>query len=116
MSFRTLAPGHRVQQWKNFLLNPENKTYPIEFLVTDWSEDEQRSRLAGKQFFVTMGETCRKLTVELVSNVEALECSQQEADTRLFLHAKHCAGSGFTALVIVSEDTDIFIIGMAFSS
>ena len=68
------------------------------------------------KFFVAMGETCRRLTVESVNNVVALRWSQEKADTRLFLHAKHCAGSGFTALVIVSEDTDIFIIGMAFSS
>ena len=79
ISFRTLAPGHKVQQWKNFLLNPENKTHLIEFLVTDWNEDEQRSRLAGKQFFVTMGETWRRRTVDSVSNVEALRCSQEEA-------------------------------------
>ena len=63
-----------------------------------------------------MGETCRKLLLETVSNVEDLGCSQEEADIRMFLHAKHCARSGITAAVIVSVDTDVLVIGMAFSS
>ena len=54
-----------------------------------------------------MGETCRKLLLETVSNVEDLGCSQEEADTRMFLHEKHYARSGITAVVIVSDDTDV---------
>jgi hypothetical protein len=115
-SFRTIARGHRIKEWKNFLANPDNKNRLIEFLVSEWSEDEQRSRLAGKQFFVTVGETCKRLTVESVFDVEALRSGQEEADTRMLFHAMHCAKAGFTAVVIVSEDTDVFIIAIAFSS
>ena len=75
--------------------------------MKDWINDKYRSRLSGKHFFVTMGETCRKLSVETVSNVKDLRCSQEEADTRMFLHAKHCARSGITAVVIISDDTDV---------
>jgi len=49
ISFRTIAPGHIVKQWRNFLCSPENKTRLIEFLVSDWSKEEKRLQLKGKE-------------------------------------------------------------------
>ena len=51
-----------------------------------------------------------------VSDVGCLRSSQEEADTRMLLHAAHCAKSGFSEVVIVSEDTDVFVLCVAFSS
>ena len=46
--------------------------------------------------------------------VPALQCHQEEADGRLLLHASHAAGEGYQAIVICSEDTDVFILSLAF--
>ena len=45
-----------------------------------------------------------------------LDSSQEEADTRLLSHAAHAARSRFVAIVIVSEDTDILVVCLAFKS
>jgi hypothetical protein len=37
----------------------------------------------------------------------------EEADTRMFLHAKHAAIGGRKSINIVSSDTDVVVIGVA---
>ena len=59
--------------------------------------------------FVTSGNQCLKLTQEDYELVEELESSQEEAETRLFLHSKHTAKL-YPTVVIISDDTDVFII------
>jgi len=49
ISFQTIEPGHIVKQWRNFLCSPQNKTRLIEFLVSDWSKEEKRLQLKGKE-------------------------------------------------------------------
>jgi hypothetical protein len=39
--------------------------------------------------------------------------THEEADTRMFLHAKHAAIGGSKSINIVSSDTDVVVIGVA---
>jgi len=51
-----------------------------------------------------------------VCEVEDLKCTHEEADTRMILHAGHCGTTGSNAVVVVSEDTDVFVLCVSFSS
>ena len=56
--------------------------------------------------------TCRPkcfiLTQEAWEEVDQLNSSQEEADTRMFLNADHVAKSGrYQAIVITADDTDV---------
>ena len=44
------------------------------------------------------------------SLVNDLKSSQEEADTRILLHAKHASDQGYTSVIVVSEDTDVFVL------
>ena len=46
--------------------------------------------------------------------VPELRSCQEEANTRLLLHAAHAANEGYDAMVISSEDTDVFVLLLAF--
>jgi len=48
--------------------------------------------------------------------ISELESTQEEADTRILLHAAHAAKSRFALVVIVSEDTDVLVLLLAFKS
>ena len=48
--------------------------------------------------------------------VAELTSTQEEADTRILLHTSHAATAGYRSVVIVSEDTDVLVICIAFSS
>ena len=53
---------------------------------------------------------------ELLNILTDLDSSQEEADTRLLLHAAHATRSKFVAVIIVSEDTDVSVLCLAFKS
>ena len=48
--------------------------------------------------------------------VPELECHQEEADTRLFLHAQHAASSRSAVIIIRSPDTDVAVIGCSLAA
>ena len=50
----------------------------------------------------------------VVQPISELESTQEEADTRMLLHSLHAARSRFTSVVIVSEDTDVLVLLLAF--
>ena len=60
---------------------------------------------------VTCGREAYQLAYQLSSGVVErltdLDSSQEEADTRLLLHAAHASRSQFVDVTIASEDTDV---------
>jgi hypothetical protein len=66
--------------------------------------------------FVTCGTLCYRITSEGGQVIEALQSSQEEADTRMLLHAKHAAQAGCKSVIIASEDTDVLVLCLALAS
>lgn len=48
---------------------------------------------------------------EAVSSLQS--CSQEEADTRMFLHAAYAASQGIRQAIVVSSDTDVVVIAVS---
>ena len=65
--------------------------------------------------FVASQELCFKLTASTYEEVDILATNQEEADTPLFLHAQYAALT-HQSLVILADDTDVFIISLELSS
>ncbi|XP_071943683.1 uncharacterized protein [Antedon mediterranea] len=78
----------------------------------------EADHLKGVNVFITHGTLCHSISESngkvLINSIEALHSNQEEADTRMFLHAKYAAHHGGKDIVIISPDTDVFIIGLAF--
>ena len=47
--------------------------------------------------------------------IAALRCTQEEADTRMLLHAAHAAGHAIFSVVIRSPDSDVAVIVLSVS-
>ena len=73
-------------------------------------------KLSGKTLVVTCGNSCYQLSSGVVQPISELESTQEEADTRMLLHSLHAARSRFASVVIVSEDTDVLVLLLAFKS
>ena len=70
--FRNLEPDHKVQQWRNFLLNPQNKKALTIFVTKEWKQDKYRRKLTGKVLFVACEEECHQISPEAAFTVEVL--------------------------------------------
>ena len=53
ITFKNLAAGQKVKQFKNFLRNGDNKTSLIRFVVEHWQKTPGRKRLEDKELYVT---------------------------------------------------------------
>lgn len=107
-------------QWKKFLCSGANKTQLASFLVNEWQRSEYVPRFAGLGIlYVTHGSECHMLVPgdKCINSVrvEELCTEQEEADTRVLLHASHMASQGYRCIIIRSPDTDIAVLACSFS-
>ena len=84
--FTNLQPDHKVDQWRKFLLNPQNKNALTIFVTKEWKQDKYRTKLTGKVLFVACEEECHQISPEAAFTFEELNSTQEEADTRILLH------------------------------
>ena len=68
----------------------------------------------GKALYDTYEETYFKMTTYEWVEVAELHSTQEEADTRLLLHALHSARTGSKAVIVTAEDTDVMLLCFAF--
>ena len=113
--YKNITHGHTVRQWRIFLANSSNKTGLIHFLVSEWQHQKYRSQLHQKIIVVTSGSACYRYSSVDFQQVSELACTHEEAETRLLFHAEHIAKSGFRSVVIVCDDTDVFVLCLAYS-
>jgi hypothetical protein len=112
--FTNISHGHKIHQWRKLLACSDSKTSLIKFLTTDWQKPSLRERLGDTELYVTCEEKCIRITKNGCDEVMCLQSTQEEADTRLLLHA-HQAAPNFESAIIVADDTDVLILGLAFS-
>ena len=110
---QNITASHKVLQWRKYLTQVENKSSLISFLVEEWRKSEFRQTVGTKKLVVTCGRECFEITSGGSRLVPELCSSQEEADTRIFLHAAHAAREGYGAVVIASEDSDVTILGLS---
>ena len=98
----TKAPGN----WRAFLRDGENKTELFKFLADKISEADGLVNTV----VVTKGE-------DVVSNravpQEVNPCNHEEADTRIFVHARSLALQGVKSVIVKANDTDVVVIAVA---
>ena len=121
LAFQIRSPQQlRLRQWKKFLANGLNKTNLMEFLADVWRTDQRFARKIGERtLFITHGESCSKISIDAQGSISSsivLElCSnQEEADTRMFLHALHASDVAHQQILIKSSDTDVEVLACYF--
>ena len=63
---------------------------------------------------MTKGENAITTTSDTSVNLEeVVPCSHEEADMRIFVHARHAAIEGYKSLMIAANDTDIVVIAIS---
>ena len=100
IQFRNIAPGHSIQQWRKLLCSSSNKASLIKFLVNTWKQPLQREKLQEKVLYVTCEQECFKTSKDKWEDIVDLKSSQEEADTRILLHALRAGKSGYKEVVL----------------
>jgi hypothetical protein len=103
---RVTGKGKIPKNWQNFLRDNSNKTELFQFLA-----DKIVEHCTSNIVYVTRGETvvCNQDTV--LGNLAP--CNHEEADTRIFVHVRHCVENGKKIILIKANDTDILVIAVS---
>ena len=115
MIFSHIKPAHKIKNWRRLLAFSKSKTELTHFLADSWKDKKRREALGNKIMFVTCGEQCIRLTQDSYEEVSVLQTNQEEADTRLLLHARRAAEQ-YSTLIGVTDDTDVFVISLGLRS
>lgn len=103
---RVTDKGNIPQNWQSFLRDNTNKTELFSFLADK------------------IVELCRTNTV-IVTRLDGvvynkpintqglMPCNHEEADTRMFVHARHAVVEGIKSVMIKANDTDVLVIGIS---
>ena len=95
--------------WQAFLRIDENKTELFSFLSHKVLEAHFQD---GKEVYVTLGNLVQANPADL--DISLLSpCVQEEADTRMFLHASHCVKTGRPRITIRTVDTDVVVLAVS---
>ena len=84
------------------------------FLVAEWKISKLREKLNDKQLYVASKETWLHITKDQWAEVAGLQSHQEEANTRIILHAACAATQGYRAVVVTADDTDVVVLCLAF--
>ena len=103
---RVTAKGKLPQNWGSFLRDDDNKTELFHFLADKIAEMSTTNTVV-----VTKGEDA--LSNQMVNLDELAPCNHEEADTRIFVHARHAATQGSKVLMVKANDTDVVVIAVS---
>ena len=98
--------------WKNFLRCNNNKDSLFKLLAVAIQEFQFSSH---KQVISTYEQKVVASPIACI-NVSELNCTHEEADTRLLFHAKHLHDNKLKKVLIQATDTDVVVIAIAVSS
>ena len=77
-------------------------------------QERHREKLVGKTIFVTTEDYCNEDSSIGMTTRQELRSTKEEANTRVFLHGPHAAAARYRAVVITSDDTDVFVLFLTF--
>ena len=98
MRRRVTGTSKTPSNWRNFLRDDKNKTELFHFLADKICEVQISSTV-----IVTKGEDVISNSRKPLGDISL--CSHEEADTRIFLHAKNATVDGSKTLIIKANDT-----------
>ena len=132
IQFTQILPAHGIKNWRRILSSQSSKTQLLKYIDADWRQSRIRERLSSKVLQLTVKRednnqpsfglgfipTCfaysfiRAIAHEATVEVGELKTSQEEADTRIILHAKYA--SGYKSIILVAGDSDIVLLCLRF--
>ena len=115
LQFHTIVASQKIKQWNQFLSSGDNKMQLIDFIVNQWQYDDRVKNTNPNIFYATAGTKCYNLSRVSMTEVSSLSTSQEEADTRMFLHVQYALNHLQGNIIINSPDTDVFIISLMVS-
>lgn len=99
----------KIGNWERFLSLDNNKASLVNFLCTEISQGFQDD--PDKELVLSGGfNDAKRVWSSRVKDVAHLSSTQEEADTRMLLHARDATNDGYQQVNVISCDTDVLVL------
>ena len=106
------SSDQRIGNWDKFITTEENKRSLTNFVSTEISESYERH--PRRELVVSGGfKEVRRSWSSVREDLQGLSSSQEEADTRIVLHARDATLSGYKQVNVICRDTDVLVLLLA---
>ena len=111
----------KPSDWKQFLLNGENKKQFTNILLTEWQKNTYASELHGRRVILIFDGKAYVLSSDdgiqvKMSVIPGVCSSQEETDTRIILYVAYAQSKGYRYARVRSPDSDIFFIMLHYAN
>jgi len=103
---RVSGNGRLPPNWQKFMRDNDNKTELFIFLADKIAQMSARNKV-----IVTKEDDA--VSTQTINMEELVPCSHEEADTRIFVHARHAVRHGSKAIMIKASVTDVLVIAVS---
>ena len=93
-------------KWQNFLRENDNKAELFNFLA-------DKIACVATPNVVTVTKEEDDVSSRTINLAGVAPCSHEEADTRIFVHARHATEAGSKVIMVKANDTDVVIIAVS---
>ena len=112
------ASSRIPRNFTEYLRNGDNKTRLTELIKDELIKNSQEmlGLLSSEMIFLSLDGVCLKITRDMVTEETQLSSNQEEADTKLLLHANHVLHENQNQYVVVwlpSGDVNINMVCLA---
>ena len=102
-------------QFKRALRSGPYKEELLKYLVKNWTQDKYHEVIGRRKLYCTVGTECFCITVDdttvppsvICTAIPDLDCTHEEADTRMMLHAKYASQVSQEPILLRCPDTDV---------
>ena len=108
---------HVPSQFKRALRSGPYKEELLKFFLENWKKEQNWVYIGQRTLYITAGSECHCITSIAHRSVQCvvqpdLECTHEEADTRILLHAKHASIASDSHILLRSTDTDVLTLAV----
>ena len=111
---KVLTASQLIRNWNSLLQSSASKNAIISFLSFHWHEKEFRERLGDRRLYISSHNRCILIEKNCALDYPQLASNQEEADGKLIFHAAD-ASKDYPTVIIVANDTDVFILCLAYA-
>ena len=112
--YRNIQPDHRIQQWRKFLSNPQNKKQLVRVVTEEWQKEWFRQRLTREHLFTTTEESCVEISADCFQTQRRSDVTLRGSRHQTSCSRISCSQEWFQGCCYIIRRYDVFVLCLAF--
>ena len=115
IEYRNIQPDHRIQQWRKFLWNPQNKKQLVRVVTEELQKEGFRQRLTGEHLCTTTEESCVEISADYFQTKRRSDVNSRGSRHQTSCSRISSSQEWFQGCCYIIRRYDVFLLCLAFA-